>query len=57
MLLGQKFAMLELKAVLWGLLHKFRLTLDPSTAQINLQADLILRPEGEIKINFQPLQE
>nr|ABF06550.1 CYP4BG1 [Ips paraconfusus] len=54
--IGQKFAMLELKAVLWGLLHKFRLTLDPSTTQINFQVDLILRTQGEIKINFQPLE-
>lgn len=57
MLLGQKFAMLELKAVLWGLLHKFSLTLDPSTTPINLQVDLILRTREEIKIIFKPLQE
>lgn len=54
MVLGQKFVMLELKTVLYGLLHKFKMT--TYTTKINLQIDLILRTEGDIKVNFLPLQ-
>ncbi|KAL1506267.1 hypothetical protein ABEB36_005661 [Hypothenemus hampei] len=52
--IGQKFAMLEIKAAICGLLRKFKLVEDPSTS-INFQVDLILRLEGDIKITFQPL--
>lgn len=47
--------MLELKAVLCGLLNKFKMT--TNTTQINLQVDLILRAEEDIKINFLALQD
>ncbi|XP_066146719.1 cytochrome P450 4C1-like isoform X2 [Euwallacea fornicatus] len=52
--IGQKFAMLEIKSVICGILRKFRLVAHPET-DIHLQIDLILRFEGDLKIKFESL--
>ncbi|XP_066252478.1 cytochrome P450 4C1-like isoform X2 [Euwallacea similis] len=52
--IGQKFAMLEIKSVICGILRKFRLVAHPET-DIHFQVDLILRFEGDLKIKFEPL--
>ncbi|KAH1019540.1 hypothetical protein HUJ04_009344 [Dendroctonus ponderosae] len=52
--IGQKFAILEIKAVIVGLLRKFRL--EPSgCAPPSFFVDLILRPEGPINVKFVPI--
>lgn len=52
--LGQKFAILEMKAVIVGLLGKFRI--EPSQdAPPRFFVDLILRPERAIHVKFAPI--
>ncbi|CAG9831865.1 unnamed protein product [Diabrotica balteata] len=52
--IGQRFALLEIKAVLCGILRKFKL--EPVTRPENIvyAADLVLRPSGEINVKFVP---
>ncbi|XP_050502047.1 cytochrome P450 4C1-like [Diabrotica virgifera virgifera] len=50
--IGQKFAMLEIKAVLCGILRKFKLESVDKREDIKFIADLVLRPTGEIRVKF-----
>ncbi|CAG9830844.1 unnamed protein product [Diabrotica balteata] len=50
--IGQKFAMLEIKAVLCGILRKFKLEAVHKRDDIKFKADLVLRPIGEIRVKF-----
>ncbi|CAH0554676.1 unnamed protein product [Brassicogethes aeneus] len=52
--IGQRFAMLELKSVLCGVLRKFRLESLDDPRTIKFLPDLVLRTESEIKIKFVP---
>ncbi|XP_060524485.1 cytochrome P450 4C1-like [Cylas formicarius] len=50
--IGQKFAILEMKAVLCGILKKFRLVPIDLPEKLTLFQDLVLRPLGEVKVKF-----
>nr|ANS06312.1 cytochrome P450 [Agasicles hygrophila] len=56
--IGQKFAMLELKAVLCGILRKFSLEPFDTRSDLKFKTDIILRPiNKEIRIKFLPRTE
>lgn len=48
--------MLEIKAVLSGILRNFKLVEDPTT-NLHFFSDLILRVEDDIRIKFVPLKD
>ncbi|RZC41276.1 cytochrome P450 4C1 [Asbolus verrucosus] len=50
--IGQKFALLELKTVLCGILRKFSLEKVDDMHDITFKADLVLRPKNDIKIKI-----
>ncbi|KAL3280070.1 hypothetical protein HHI36_017577, partial [Cryptolaemus montrouzieri] len=50
--IGQKFAILEMKSVLIGILQHFRMTAVDTPQTIVLTADLILRSRDGIKVEF-----
>ncbi|CAH1100871.1 unnamed protein product [Psylliodes chrysocephalus] len=50
--IGQKFAMLELKATLCGILRNFRLEAYDRPEHIKHKSDIVLRPAGEIRVTF-----
>ncbi|XP_056636365.1 cytochrome P450 4c3-like [Diorhabda sublineata] len=52
--IGQKFAMLELKAALCGILRKFRLVEVDKRENLVHKCDLVLRPVGEVRVKFVP---
>lgn len=52
--IGQRFAILEIKAALCGILRKFKLIPVHSPQQIKYKTDLVLRPSGEVRVKFLP---
>ncbi|KAJ3642894.1 hypothetical protein Zmor_025642 [Zophobas morio] len=50
--IGQRFAMLELKALLCGILRKFNLEAVDRPEDIVFQADLVLRSKNPIRVKF-----
>ncbi|KAJ8976175.1 hypothetical protein NQ317_002064 [Molorchus minor] len=50
--IGQKFAIMELKAVLCGILRKFSLQHVDKPSDISFLPDLVLRPRGGVKVKF-----
>ncbi|CAG9830836.1 unnamed protein product [Diabrotica balteata] len=50
--IGQKYAMLELKAALCGILCNFKLEPVTKPSEIIHKADIVLRPSNEIKVKF-----
>ncbi|CAH1100870.1 unnamed protein product [Psylliodes chrysocephalus] len=52
--IGQKFAMMEIKAVLCGILRHFKLEPYDKPEYLKHKSDLVLRPAGEIRVNFVP---
>ncbi|KAF7267741.1 hypothetical protein GWI33_019056 [Rhynchophorus ferrugineus] len=54
--IGQKFALLELKSCLCGVLRKYRLEHDGKN-EFRFAADLVLRTKDAIKIKFLPLSK
>ncbi|CAG9864836.1 unnamed protein product [Phyllotreta striolata] len=52
--IGQKFAMLEMKTVLCGILRKFKLMPVDRREDLKFKIDLVLRPVGEIRVKFLP---
>nr|AZR39477.1 cytochrome P450 [Agasicles hygrophila] len=52
--IGQKFAMLELKTALCGILKNFKLEPVDTPADMRYKLDLVLRPLGEIRVKFVP---
>lgn len=51
-ILGQKFAMLEMKTLIVQLLRKFRLEAITKVDDIVLVSDLVLRTKDPVKIRF-----
>ncbi|CAH1100868.1 unnamed protein product [Psylliodes chrysocephalus] len=52
--IGQRFALLELKAALFGILRNFKLLPVDKPEDMKYKTDLVLRPAGEIKVKFVP---
>ncbi|CAG9864834.1 unnamed protein product [Phyllotreta striolata] len=52
--IGQRFAILEIKAVLCGILRNFKLEPVDTPADMKYKVDLVLRPAGEIRVKFVP---
>jgi len=52
--IGQKFAILELKAALSGILKNFKLEPYDRPEHMRFKTDLVLRPSGEIRVTFVP---
>ncbi|KAJ8915092.1 hypothetical protein NQ315_014347 [Exocentrus adspersus] len=50
--IGQRFAMLEIKAVLCGILRKFKLKPVDTPNEIKYRTDLVLRPINEVKVKL-----
>lgn len=50
--IGQKYAMLEMKAALCGILGSFKLEAVTKPKELRHKADIIIRPIGEIKVKF-----
>nr|WCC58139.1 cytochrome P450 [Pharsalia antennata] len=50
--IGQRFAILEIKAALCGILRKFKLQAVDTPQQIKYKSDLVLRPVGEVRVKF-----
>ncbi|KAJ8915088.1 hypothetical protein NQ315_014343 [Exocentrus adspersus] len=50
--IGQRFAILEIKAALCGILRKFKLKSIDTPQQIKFKSDLVLRPFNEVKVKF-----
>lgn len=50
--IGQRFALLELKAVLCGVLRKFQLEKVDDMHDVQFKSDLVLRPRHPIKVKF-----
>lgn len=50
--IGQRFALLELKAVLCGVLRKFQLEKVTEMHDVEFKPDLVLRPRHPIKVKF-----
>uniref|UniRef100_V5G6C0 Cytochrome P450 n=1 Tax=Anoplophora glabripennis TaxID=217634 RepID=V5G6C0_ANOGL len=50
--IGQKFAILEIKAALCCILRKFKLKAVDTPQQIKYKSDLVLRPVGEVRVKF-----
>lgn len=54
--IGQKFAMLELKALLCGILSNFVLEPVDKPENVEMITDLVLRSKGSIRVKFVPRQ-
>ncbi|XP_044262894.1 cytochrome P450 4C1-like [Tribolium madens] len=54
--IGQKFAFLELKTVLCGILRKFKLEKVDDMYEIEFRPDLVLRPKNDVKVKIEKLQ-
>ncbi|CAH1100869.1 unnamed protein product [Psylliodes chrysocephalus] len=52
--IGQRFALLELKAALFGILRNFKLVPVDKPEDMKYKTDLVLRPAGEIRVKFVP---
>ncbi|CAH1119101.1 unnamed protein product [Phaedon cochleariae] len=52
--IGQRFAILEIKAALCGILRKFKLEAVDAPEDMVFKSDLVLRPAGEIRVKFVP---
>ncbi|KAJ8933366.1 hypothetical protein NQ314_014081 [Rhamnusium bicolor] len=52
--IGQRFAILEIKAALCGILRKFHLEPVDTPQDLRFKTDLVLRPYDEIKVKFVP---
>ncbi|KAI2474250.1 hypothetical protein C4B38_000320 [Diabrotica virgifera virgifera] len=52
--IGQKYAMLELKTAVCGLINNFKLEPVTRPADMRFKADIVLRPANEIRIKFVP---
>ncbi|KAK9890933.1 hypothetical protein WA026_012272 [Henosepilachna vigintioctopunctata] len=50
--IGQKFAMLELKIFLVGVLRKFKMEAVTKQEEVELESDFVLKTSGPIKIRF-----
>ncbi|XP_063924877.1 cytochrome P450 4C1-like [Zophobas morio] len=50
--IGQKFALLELKAALCGILRKFKLEKVDDMFDVEFRPDLVLRPKKDIKVKI-----
>ncbi|KAG8037299.1 hypothetical protein G9C98_005509 [Cotesia typhae] len=55
--IGQRFAMLELKTLIAGLLHNFYLEPQDRTADVTIIPDLVIRPAHPVYIKFVPIIE
>ncbi|XP_044588499.1 cytochrome P450 4c3-like isoform X2 [Cotesia glomerata] len=53
--IGQKFAMLELKTFMAGLLYNFYLEPQETTADLRLIPDLVIRPAHPVYVKFVPI--
>lgn len=53
--IGQKFAMLELKAVLGFLLHSFEFEVVDRTENMRPTVDLVLRTKHSLRVKFIPI--
>jgi cytochrome P450 family 4 len=51
---GQRFALLELKAALCGILRRFVLEPVDGMFDVNFRPDLVLRPRQEIRVRLAP---
>lgn len=51
---GQKFAILEMKSALCGILRNFNLEPVDKPEDIIFKIDMVLRPKGEIRVKFVP---
>lgn len=51
---GQRFAMLEMKSALCGILRNFILEPVDKPGDISFKADLVLRTDNEIRVKFVP---
>lgn len=52
MILGQKFAMLEMKAVISGIVRKFVLEAIDTPETITLMQEIMLRPKDGIRLRI-----
>lgn len=50
--IGQKFVMLEMKAMIVKLIRHFEVTVDPSYDKPILVAEIVLKPQNGILLNF-----
>lgn len=53
---GQRFAMLELKAMIAPLVHSFYLEPIDNLKDIKIKSDLVIRPFQPINIKFVPIE-
>lgn len=52
--IGQKFAVLEMKSMVSKVLRNFEISVDPDYKEPILIAELILRPDNGLVLNFKP---
>lgn len=52
--IGQKFALLEIKSLVSKVLRYFEVAVDPAYKEPLLIAEVILKPENGIALNFKP---
>lgn len=55
-MIGQRFAMLEMKAIIAPLLRNFYLEPIDYTKDMQIAADLILRPAYPVHVKFVPIE-
>ncbi|XP_029157493.1 cytochrome P450 4C1-like [Nylanderia fulva] len=55
--IGQRFAMLEMKAMIAPLVHNFYLEPVDHIKDIRLRADLIIRPSHPVRVKFVPIED
>lgn len=55
-LLGQRFAMLELKALIASMVYNFYLEPIDYLKDIKLKMDIVLRPSGPIRMKIIPIK-
>lgn len=53
-IVGQRFALLEVKSLISGILRKYKLTAVDTPETITMYQDIILRPKDCLKIKFDP---
>ncbi|XP_057324592.1 cytochrome P450 4C1 [Microplitis mediator] len=53
--IGQKFAMLEMKTFLAGLLYNFYLEPQEATEAVRIYSDLVIRPSSPVYVKFVPI--